>query len=657
LENFLYTSGDYAILAYPEPLVNISKLSGYTDDIVNNGSGTIFKKQFRYSFDNETFSEYFDMDVESLSPLTWIENNSVWFQFRYTLLSGGPAQIKSVTLQYSIYSTDEFDGFVPANKQDESKVYAFPITYKTGAKWNPYKMNRAVRLYKDLNLMVNSLFGHEVQYYRVLPQGRSRDVYLMEYSLYEHDKMQCMKVVIPNNQFPDNKLSMGPFGVDFEMPFEIQIDKGYFQAIFGDGAGPQKRDVIWFPNTDRIYEISSSYLFRDFMNEPLYFKATLIKWLPKAGVDMTTDLDAMALETLAPSVGKFFGEEQVDEGTDITNPEQFQQTTTTSDPVRFYVDENIKITDIPVMNYYLKIAEYQYALSDSVKETQAVQDAMIKYKAIGNFLSTDDRAYSAWFNIPTNTRFSASATLSSIDEDNLSCVIGYFYPHTFNVGDTVSVRRISGGNFNLIGTVKEVYSDKQILIEFSSEILSHLNRVFPTWKTYIDFNVQLTYPRVFIDSLNGGKGIRIDLLEKRYFRVFANSQIYYFFLPNTQSELSENKWYNICVSLSNLFSQLTLNVWEIQWNETTKLPATSDLRQIYGKTVNDIPKEDRSSTINYFIPASDMQLTNIRVWSQKIETDKQPFVLNQNIVKDASRAIVIDNAIPQSHLPYISYTH
>ena len=77
---------------------------------------------------------------------------------------------------------------------------------------------------------------------------------------------------------------MGPFGVDFEMPFEIQIDKNYFQEIFGDGAGPQKRDVIWFPNTDRIYEVSSSYLFRDFMNEPLYFKVTLIKWLPKANV-------------------------------------------------------------------------------------------------------------------------------------------------------------------------------------------------------------------------------------------------------------------------------------------------------------------------------------------------------------------------------------
>jgi len=657
VQDQLYTSGDYVILAYSDPLVNITKVTGYTENLVNSGSGTIFKKEFRYSYDNETFSEYFEMNDAILSAVEWKQPNKVWFQFRYTLMSGGPAKIIGVSLVYTAIEQNPEDGFVPANKQDESKVYAFPITYKAGAKWNPYKMNRAIRLYKDLNLMVNSLFGHEVQYYRVLPQGRSKDVYLMEYSLFEHDKMQCMKVVIPNNQFPDNKLNMGPFGVDFEMPFEIQIDKNYFQEIFGDGAGPQKRDVIWFPNTDRIYEVSSSYLFRDFMNEPLYFKVTLIKWLPKANVDMTTDPDIQALEALAPSVEKFFGEEQKDEGTDTVNPQQFQQTTTTSDPVRSYLFDKIKITDVPVMNYYLKIAEYQYDLSDSVKLTQGVQDKLVKYKALGEFTSSQDRAYSAWFNIKKNERFSSASALRNVNEDNLTCRIQYDISHTFNLGDMVSVRRISGGNFNLVGEVIQVVNDKEIEIQFSYEILSHLNRVFPSWKSFSDFNVQLTFPRVFIDCMNSGKGVRIDLLEKRYFIVFANSQIYYFFFPNTQPELSDNKWYNVCVSFSNLFSQLTLNIWEIQWNETTNLPATSDLRLIYGKTVNNISKEDRSTTVNYAIPASDMLLTNIRVWSQKIETDKQPFVLNQNIVKDASRAIVIDNAIPESRLPYISYTH
>jgi hypothetical protein len=128
-------------------------------------------------------------------------------------------------------------------------------------------------------------------------------------------------------------------------------------------------------------------------------------------------------------------------------------------------------------------------------------------------------------------------------------------------------------------------------------------------------------------------------------------------MPNTQADLDEGKWYGLCVSFSNLFSQLTLNVWEMQWNPTTGMPTTSDLRIVYGNTVRNFPREDRSSGYNFFLIPSDMEITNIRVWAQKIETDKQPLILNQNIVKDASLAIVIDNAVPVSRLPYISYTH
>lgn len=759
LQDFLYTAGDYVVLAYSDSINNVSKIESFTEDIVNNGTGTIFKKEFRYSFDNETFSEFFEMTNESLSALTWSEKNSLWFQFRYSLLSGGPSMVKGVTLNYTTYPSDPMADYVQPSIQDDDRVYAFPITYKSGAKWNPYKMNKAVRLYKDLNLMVNSLFGHDVQYYRVIPKGRSKDVFLMEYSLYEHDSMECVKVVVPNNQFPDNKLNMGPFGVDFEMPFEVQIDKDYFQAIYGDGAGPQKRDVIFFPKTSRIYEVSSSYLFRDFMNEPLYFKVTLIKWLPKSNVESTPEITE--LENLIPSVEKFFGEEQKSEEVDIANPEQFQQTTIVSDPVRYYVSEGLDITDIPVMNHYLKLTDYQYSLSESINNNEVAvsitqttpleidktyyarflrtstqpssdylvsmkklrylgidqngdsifqinrgesiiektfpkwmifgpasdfylydseysttnttetplfacktstfarshQHQVVKYKAIGEFTSNQDRAYSAWFRIKRNTKFSSAASSIDVDNNSLTATITYNVSHDFFVGDVISVRRTSGGNFNLIGEVKQVINDKQIVIEFAYDVLSYINTVFPSWKSYTDFKIGLTYPRVVLDNREKGKGIRIDIIEKRYFRVLSNSTAYYFILPNTQNELTEEKWYAICVSFSNMFQQLTINIWETQWNEATNLPATSDLRIVYSKNINNIPREDRSSTYNYFITPSDMDITNIRVWSQKIESDKQPIILNQNIVKDASRAIVIDNAIPRSRLPYISYTH
>jgi hypothetical protein len=758
LQDFLYRAGDYVILAYTSPLENAKSITSLNEDIENKGIGTILRKEFRYSFDNETFSEFIELSLDKLNEIVFVENSNLWFQFRATLFSGGPSMIKSISLDYETFSND-IVVVPPPGQQNQSRPAAYPVTYKTGAKWNPYQMGKAVRLYKDLNLMVNSLFGHEVLYYRALPQGRSKDVFLLEYSLYEHEDKQCIKVVVPNNQFPDNKLNMGMFGVDFEMPFEIQIDKDYFQAIYGEGTGPQKRDVIYFPRTNRIYEVSSSYLFRDFMNEPLYFKATLIKWQPKANAEQSLDLNA--LEDLAPSVEKLFGVEQEEQKVDIANPTQFVPSTTHEDPVREYVSVSVEISDNPLLNYYLTVAEYQYNLQKSVAEnlatvklnainkskltvgstyyarfnrsgtflnenyyfsmkkvkylgddqngnlilsfsggesvlekdhgkgtiftsgsqfylyaseyvssntseeplfscalatTQSYQEKAVKYKALGDFPQTQDRAISAWFRLRTSEKFSCNVSSFTVNESDYEVTVSLAVPHDFFIGDWLSLRRSTGGNFDLLGQIVSITDSKNVTISVPPEIFKYLNTVFANWKTYSNLRVKLTYPNVFIDNMKDGKGIKIDLLGKRFFRVFANEKVHFFSLPNTQNDLSENKWYNITTSISNLFSQLTLNIWDIQWDQATNTPATSDLRLVFGKTET-IAKIDRSSTYNYFLVPSEMDLTNIRVWNQKIETDKQPFVLNQNIVKDASRALVIDNAIPQSKLPYISYTH
>ena len=61
------------------------------------------------------------------------------------------------------------------------------------------------------------------------------------------------------------------------MPFEIHIDKRTFEYVFGHGTGPQKEDTIYFSINDRMYDVQSSTLFRDFMAVPIYWKLSLIK--------------------------------------------------------------------------------------------------------------------------------------------------------------------------------------------------------------------------------------------------------------------------------------------------------------------------------------------------------------------------------------------
>ena len=826
----LYTAGEYVVLANKEAYCNILQITSIDECFQDNGVGTILKKEFRYSIDNSTFSEFQEINPVNLTAVGSL--SQAWFQFRYILLTGGPVTIQWAKPVFTSEPIDPYAGYVTPRIEDQSKVYAFPVTYKSNFLWEPYKMNRAVRLYKDLNLMVNNLFGHDVQYYRALPQGRSKDVFLMEYSLYEHSEKQCIKVVVPDNAFPDNKLNMGPFGVDFEMPFEVQVDKDYFQTIFGEGTGPQKRDVIYFPRTSRIYEVSSSYLFRDFMNEPLYFKVTLIKWLPKTNVEESVDLTE--LESFTVSATKLFGEAIAEEETKVTNPQQFTVAREVDDPVRAFLAKDQDIIEEKILNYYTLISEFNYKLSslidtseiyvklsstaNLVKDTtyyarfspnsvqadiqlyysmkkfkykgndsvgnaifefsdgnsqvqstynaaqifgpgslfslyneeydgravliegdttidgtgfagdivrievevvstpgtftrladvtvasngtwsSAVPSALVsgqtvrfldeeniiirteivekqiascdittyaefynrkpvQYKATADFPAGQDRSFSAWFRVKDNVKFPKVLT-SSIDLDiyTRELTVTLSKNALLFVGDNIELTRTSTSQFMIFGTVTEILSQNSFKIEIPQYMIDFVKTSYSSWTSYADLQVQKNPPKLFISSLDStNKGVKIELFGERHFRVTLNTDVHFFSIPNNLPALAKDKWYGLFVNFSNVFKQLTLNVWRIQWDSATNLPATTDLVIVLNKTVS-MTQVDRSSSINYFLKPSSMDLTNIRLFNKVAETDKQPLVLSQNIVKDAQLAIIIDNALPQSRNPYIGFT-
>jgi hypothetical protein len=54
---------------------------------------------------------------------------------------------------------------------------------------------------------------------------------------------------------------------------------------------------------------------------------------------------------------------------------------------------------------------------------------------------------------------------------------------------------------------------------------------------------------------------------------------------------------------------------------------------------------------SYKIITSPLYISNIRLFKQMIDIDKQSIVLNQNIVRDAQLAHIIDNAQPLLKLP------
>jgi len=742
--NTLYTSGEYIVLSSTDSYNYVQLFTKINENYTDTGTGTILKKEFRYSFDNDTYSEFQELTLENLQSIG--EQIQVFVQFRYTLMTGGPVTFASVTLDY----TSSQEGvpmaslYTPAN--------ATPSFIKSNFLWNPYNLDKAVQLYKDLNLMVNNLFGHDVHYYRALPDGRNKDVFLMEYPLYEHDDKVCMKVVVPENAFPDNKMSMGPFGVDFEMPFEVQVDKAYYQKIFGEGSGPQKRDVIFFPRTNRIYEISSAYLYRDFMYVPLYFKITLIKWLPKSNVKQTEEVDI--LQTFTADQESLFGEQIEQEKEQITNPQQFTVAHIDEDPVRDYLDINQPTDDIKLLNYYNILAEYYYKMDALISDEQIVLDVdgefetntlyyvrysptsiqsdeqyyysmkrlyynglnvdnkpifthqtgtsqiqssfplysvfnesstfgiyatdytgltsdepiatcdvnlerynkkIVEYKITNDFSSIEDRAYSAWFRIPTRTVTNNNITSFELEPYSRELTIAFDRPITLYHGDYVAIDRRSSTGFGLFGNVVNIISERSVVIQIDQTLLDYVQVGFPNWQTFTDLKCMKDYPKTFINAMSNGLGFKIEMFGNRHVRITTNDTYTYHSMLSTSAGLTYDKWYALYVNFSNMFKQLTVNIWQMQWDAATNLPATTDLQLVMNDNKS-LTNVERSSCTKFYLEPSYMDLTNIRLFTRITETDKQPLVLNQNIVKDAQWALIIDNALPQTKAPLIGYT-
>jgi hypothetical protein len=274
---------------------------------------------------------------------------------------------------------------------------------------------------------------------------------------------------------------------------------------------------------------------------------------------------------------------------------------------------------------------------------------IVKYEAINNFPSTADRAFSCWFRLKQNIVFTSAMTISvPIDQYSREMTITFSKSFDSLVGQHVSIQK-TGSSIEIYGKITRIIDRNNVVIEIDKDILNHLNMTFPSWKTMTGYTVNLSSPKVFLNGLDQNKGIQIELWGRKYFILTSNGTKYLFAL-GAQQTLAYDQWYSICVNMSNLFSELTLNVWETQ-------SGTTELKIFFTKTDKNFPRIDRSTNAQFMLESSDMDITNLRLWSQKIETDKQSLILNQNIVKDANNAIIIDNAIPQSRLPYISYTH
>ena len=414
LTNFnFFTPGDKLILGNTEYTIDtiISPIELDFTENVNftttdleyykpTDSSNYFDYEYRWSTDNAQFSELRQLNnspgYPNLLGLNFDPLKPLWLNARAevaALSSGSTISLISITYtleteagviescpQFCIGCTDPFAMNGCANIEVCAEDNLF----------NPYDLNKSVHIYKQIMDMTSNIFGHKVQYFRTESDIRTEDVHLMEYSLNNVVDKQEVKVLVPDNEFPDESMTYDVFGMEFA-EFEIHITAGAFEAAFGAGKKPRNKDYMFIPIINKMYEISSSSLADEFNHTSSYWRVMLVKYQNRSSViknQFEVDTDS-----LVTGVEEVFGERQKEEQQKDTNPQQFQTVSTSyRDGIRGFVNQNIKIEDFDLKNRWTVVSKNYYDLTDVTSSVAAVE-----YSVQSKLKSNDNLAVSMWF--------------------------------------------------------------------------------------------------------------------------------------------------------------------------------------------------------------------------------------------------------------------
>lgn len=397
-----------------------SSLEYYVPANANN----YFDYEYRWSDDNTQFSELRPLNKNTgftdLLGLNFNPEKPLWIDIRAevaALTTGSTISIISVT-----YTLETVDGTIESCPQfcvECTDPFAFDgcanieVSCDTNL-FNPYNLNKSVNIYKQIVGITNDIFGHSVQYFRTEADARTSDVHLMEYSLFNVVDKKDVKILVPDNEFPDEAATFDIFGMEFA-EFEIHIVAEEFERVFGAGKKPRSKDYMYIPLINRMYEVNSLSLADEFNHTSSYWRVKLVKYQDRSSV--AKNEFEVATDELTTGVEEVFGEAQREEQEKVTNPQQFQTVSTSyRDGIRGFVDTSLRIIDRDLKNRWTVVSKNYYDLSKVDTANTAVE-----YAKTSSLTSEDNLALSLWF----SPQFTATDTNEYVLFGDLSVLNGF----------------------------------------------------------------------------------------------------------------------------------------------------------------------------------------------------------------------------------------
>jgi len=434
--NITYKSGDTLLVSFSEPFLYVKSIDSIEFDLVpldtlENGHDI----QIRWSYDTKqldrasgkphiTWSSWIDFKKDGINTNhssiydDILKNDSFDLQLRFIRRGPetGARRIESFVIEITHKEGPELPerakDLFPTQSACKASSCVTP-NFNSGVSLNcnsdtlfrPYDvMGPGIQLWKDLSCAVSEMFGHCVRYFKTQAKIESADTILKEYSLYEVTDVKDIKILVPDNTLPDNAIKFMPYDMDFGDGIEVHIVKEHFERAFGYDDLPEQKDYLYFPLIDRMFEVHSAYLFRDFMAAEAYYKVMLYKWQDKANVMRENPEIAKYVDDLTENFDEILQPEIDKEFLDITKPQQYETVAVGGfDKVRSSINTKLKIEIKDLTNYFTVVGKYFY----DMKMDMAWNDLAVKYKCTVNRKVDENTAFTMWFKT-TKTTFKKS---------------------------------------------------------------------------------------------------------------------------------------------------------------------------------------------------------------------------------------------------------
>jgi hypothetical protein len=674
-KNTITYSKNYRIFSTGEPVPGALNLVGFDEDLdLGSANAANIIRKMRYSSDRGNWSLWYEFTPSDLSEISILDfgDAPVFLEVKYeyddTTYNQLATSLTVNSVKFRLNSTHIAESlFTPTVYCSNERCPA--IIAEREASFKPYEVGTAIGIAKELSFQTNKLFGHEVVYFKTEPDRDGGDFIFKEWTLFKTTDRKCVKVVVPNNTFPDNKPNFTEFGVDFEIPFEIHIDHIYFQSIFGPDTQPRKRDYMYFPLTNRMYEIQGSYLFRGFMMEPLYWKIQLTKFSPNIDMLMKTE-DRRFLDNIIMTSDELFGKQAEVQTKDALDKKQYKTISNKFDETRRSIHPDLRNKILDYTFNYAPLIEYYYDMS-------GVKPLIVNYPVVSNGLPEDQELtpsqpytiyayqnseiYKAWMNRQLNTGDSTISSTGKLLPVKMNGPKDSYNPAT---GKYVAVEGYKNLGFSA--------SDRRDITEFSTGIFqfkqsenavvyksvaSTVNTPNMTFSALVKFNKGSQSIRL-IDGFDNfqekGMTVTCNLVDINGTSATVTTYVNingtnYTFPIGT---LDYDKWYSIIIPASAQYGQLEVNVYSFG-QDPANIKNYNRLIKVYSNSVK--PGQfSFDTTENWTLPSANYSIANIRLFNTMVQEEDHEFIVSQLFVRDESLLEIIDNARPRLNVPFIA---